>query len=55
MQDHEHEATALEFQDLIAKMNDKQLRASYLASAAEAGDPWQDALAAAMSERGIDD
>jgi hypothetical protein len=55
MSDHDHEKTALEFQDLIAAMSDKFLRASYLASTAEAGDPWQDALAAAMKERGIDD
>ena len=55
MDDHAHEQSALEFQDLIAKMSDKVLRSSYLASKAEAGDPWQDALAQAMQERGIDD
>lgn len=51
----DHEAGALEYQDLIAKMSDKVLRASYLANTAEAGDAWQDALAAAMKERQIDD
>jgi hypothetical protein len=55
MQDHDHEASALEMQDLIAMMSDKVLRASYLANTAEAGDPWQDALAAAMRERNLDD
>lgn len=54
MQD-DHEATALEMQDRIAMLTDKEVRAAYLASDAEAGDPWQDALAQAMSEREIDD
>ena len=51
MQDHEHEATALELQDRIAQMSDKVLRASYRASNAKVGDPWRDALAAAMRAR----
>lgn len=55
MNDHENEKTALEYQDRIAVMSDAELRATYLANAAEAGDPWQDALAAAMKERQIDD
>ncbi len=54
MNDHAHEQRALEFQELIAMMNDKVLRSSYLASKAEAGDPWQDALAQAIQDRGID-
>lgn len=55
MQDHEREATALEMQDRIAPMSDVEVLAAYEASDAEAGDPWQDALAVAMLERGIDD
>jgi len=51
MQDHEHEASARELRDRIAQMSDKVLRASYRASRAEVGDPWRDALAAAMQER----
>lgn len=51
MQDHEHEATARELQDRIAQMSDKVLRASYRASAADVGDPWRNALAAAMQQR----
>lgn len=55
MDDHAHEQSALEFQDLIAAMSDKVLLASYLATDGIPGDPWVDALAAAMKERGIDD
>ena len=51
MQDPEHKATALELQDRIAQMSDKVLPASYRASGAEVGDPWRDALAAAMQQR----
>jgi hypothetical protein len=51
MQDHEHEASVQELQDRIAQMSDKVLRASYQASRAEVGDPWRDALAAAIQER----
>lgn len=55
MNDHENEKTALEYQDRIAAMSDEELRATYLSSTAEAGDPWQNALASALQERGIDD
>ena len=51
MQVHEHSASASEVTDRIAQMSDKDLRASYRASGAEVGDPWRDALAAAMRER----
>ncbi|WP_156348857.1 hypothetical protein [Sphingomonas sp. Leaf230] len=51
MEEDEHEASARELQDRIAQMSDKVLRASYRASGAEVGDPWRDALAAAMHQR----
>jgi hypothetical protein len=54
MDDHDTEATALEFQDRIAMMSDKALRTAYLASDGCPGVPWVDAMAAAMTERGID-
>lgn len=55
MQDHEHEVSALEFQDRIAQMSDKAVRTAYLASDGVPGIPWIDALALAMKERGIAD
>jgi ribosomal protein L12E/L44/L45/RPP1/RPP2 len=55
MEDHEYEARILEYQDRIATLSDDELRAAYEASDAEAGDPWQDALAAAMQERNLDE
>jgi hypothetical protein len=48
------EATALEYQDEIAAMSDDEIFQAYLASDAEADDPWQSALAQALEERGID-
>lgn len=55
MQDHENEATALEYQDRIAQMSDKAVRTAYLAGDGVPGVPWLDALAQSMKERGIDD
>ena len=51
MEDREHKASARELQDRIAQMSDRDLRASYRASGAEVGDPWRDALVAAMQQR----
>lgn len=53
--EHDHEKTALEYQDRIAAMSDKGVRTAYLASDGIPGNPWTDALAAAMKEREIDD
>ncbi len=48
---HEEEQCALEYQDRIAVMSDKAVRTAYLASNAEMGDPWRDALAAEIRGR----
>jgi hypothetical protein len=53
-QDDPHEQQALEAQDRIATMSDKELKAAYEATDGTPGDPWTDFLAQAMNERGID-
>lgn len=52
--DHDCEASALDIQDRIAAMSDKAIRTAYLASDGIPGNPWTDALARAMRERGVD-
>jgi hypothetical protein len=53
-QDQEFENRALDMQDRLAMMTDREVRDAYLASAAEADDPWQRALGAECEARGID-
>nr|WP_157846242.1 hypothetical protein [Sphingomonas melonis] len=53
-QDEDYERHALEFADKLATMTDAEVRAAYLASDAEADDPWQSALAAELQARAID-
>lgn len=55
MDEHEYERTVLEMQDRILTMTDDEITAAYEASDAEAGDPWQDALAQAMKDRSLDE
>jgi hypothetical protein len=49
-----HEANALTYQDRIACMTDDELRRTYLACAGDCTDVWEEALASACAERGID-
>jgi hypothetical protein len=53
-QDDPREQQALEAQDRIAAMSDKEVKAAYEATSGAPGDPWADFLAQAMQERGID-
>ena len=53
-QPDDSERTALEYQDRIAAMSDDEVRREFLKTDGEPGDPWADALAAALNERNID-
>lgn len=55
MDEHAYEQRALNLQDRIATMTDKDVRQAYEATDGIPGDPWVDALAATMKERSIDD
>lgn len=52
--DQEIENRALDMQERLATMTDREVRNAYLASDAEADDTWQTALAAECEARGID-
>lgn len=52
--DHDAERSALSLPERIAALSDAALRAEYLNSTADAGDPVQDALAAELELRNID-
>jgi hypothetical protein len=52
--DEEYERHALDYQDRLAAMTDDDLRRAYLASDAEADDPWQTAMAVELQARGVD-
>lgn len=54
MTDDEYERRALELQDRIATMTDQELVAEYQKTDGTAGDPYVDALAAALEERDVD-
>ena len=50
----EYEQQALELEDRIASMSDKEVVAEYQKTTGEPGDPWVDRLVNEMQERGID-
>ena len=54
-EDHEYEQRILEIQDRVLTMTDEEIRAAYIVSDGEPGDPWADALLQAMQDRQIDD
>lgn len=52
--DHSNEQHALECQDRIETMSDKQILEAYEATNGEPGSLWTDLLVAAIDARGID-
>ncbi len=54
MTDEEYERQALELQDRIAAMSDKELADAYNATDGTPGDPYVEALVSALQERNVD-
>lgn len=54
MTDDEFEQQAIELQERIALMDDRQLLAAYQATDGDPNDPYADALAMALKDRDID-
>lgn len=54
MDEHEYDQRIFKIEDRILTMTDDEIRAAYLASDGEPGDPWVDALTSALDAPGID-